>query len=55
MKITALVKWYEESVISQSKTSEIAGISRQEFLDHLYLHNISPYQLDENELENELT
>jgi predicted HTH domain antitoxin len=40
MKITALVKWYEEEKISQSKAAEIAGISRQEFLEHLYEHRV---------------
>ena len=52
--ITALVKWYEEGVISQSKAAEVAGISRQEFLEHLFLHNVSSYQLEEGELKNEL-
>jgi predicted HTH domain antitoxin len=54
MKIAALVKWYEEGLVSQSKASEIAGLSRQEFLEHLYSHNVTPYQLDPDELENEL-
>lgn len=54
MKITALVKWYEEGLVSQSKAAEIAGISRQEFLEQLYEHNVSPYQLDAGELEREL-
>ena len=54
MAITALVKWYEEGLVSQSKAAEIASISRQEFLEHLYAHNVSPYQLNADELENEL-
>ncbi len=54
MKITALVKWYEDGRISQSKAAEIAGISRQEFLEHLYEHKISPYQLTPEELINEV-
>jgi len=54
MKIAALVKWYEEGLVSQSKASEIAGVSRQEFLEHLYSHNVTPYQLDPDELENEI-
>jgi len=54
MKITALVKWYEEGLVSQSKAAEIAGISRQEFLQHLYGHGVSPYQLTAEELENEV-
>jgi len=54
MKITALVKWYEDGKISQSKASEIAGISRQEFLEHLYEHKVSPYQLTPVELIDEV-
>ena len=54
MKMTALVKWYEEGKISQSKAAEIAGISRQEFLEHLYEHQVSPYQLTPEELINEV-
>ena len=54
MKIAALVKWYEEGIVSQSKAAEIAGISRQQFLEQLYAHNVSPYQLTPGELENEL-
>jgi predicted HTH domain antitoxin len=54
MKITALVKWYEEGKISQSKAAEIACISRQEFLEALYVHNVSPFQLTPEELENEV-
>ncbi len=54
MKITALIKWYEEGIVSQSKAAEIAGISRQEFLEQLYAHNVSPYQLNSEELADEL-
>ncbi|MFP4000147.1 MAG: UPF0175 family protein [Desulfobacterales bacterium] len=54
MKIAALVKWYEDGKASQSKAAEIAGISRQEFLEHLYEHKISPYQLTPEELINEV-
>ncbi len=54
MKITALVKWYEDGKISQSKAAEIADISRQEFLEYLYEHKISPYQLSFQELIDEV-
>ena len=54
MKIAALVKWYEEGIVSQSKAAEIGGVSRQEFMEHLYAHNVTPYQLTPGELENEL-
>ncbi len=55
MKITALVKWYEEGLISQSKATEIAGISRQEFLKQLYKYNVSPYQISNEDLINEVS
>ncbi len=54
MKITALAKWYEDGKISQSKAAEIAGISRQEFLEHLFEHKVSSYQLTPEELTNEV-
>jgi predicted HTH domain antitoxin len=54
MKIAALVKWYEQGLVSQSKAAEIAGVSRQEFLEQLFVHHTSPYQLDAGELEDEL-
>lgn len=54
MKLTALVKWYEEGLISQSKAAEIAGVSRQEFLEQLFIHHVSPYQVNPKELEDEL-
>lgn len=50
IKITALVKWYEEGVISQSKASEIAGMSRVQFLNCLAAHEVSPFQQSAAEL-----
>jgi len=35
MRVAAAVKWYENSVISQSKAAEIAGLSRAEFINAL--------------------
>lgn len=54
MKITAVVKWYEDGKLSQSKAAEIAGITRQEFLEYLYAHKISPFQITPEELINEI-
>ena len=54
MKITALIKWYEDGKISQSKAAEVAGISRQEFLEYLYENKVSPYQLTPEDLVNEV-
>ncbi len=54
MKIAALVKWYDEGRVSQSKAAEIAGISRQDFLEHLFIHKVSPYQLTPEDLRDEV-
>jgi predicted HTH domain antitoxin len=32
LRLAAAVKWYELGMISQSKASELAGVSRQKFL-----------------------
>ena len=38
IRLATAVKWYELGLISQAKTSEIAGISRGEFIDALICH-----------------
>ena len=53
MRIVAAIKWYELGRISQSKASEIAGISLQEFLENLDVYGLSPYQVTEEELLKE--
>jgi predicted HTH domain antitoxin len=40
MRLAAAVKWYELGKVSQSKTAELTGLSRQEFLNALYLFNV---------------
>ena len=35
MRLAAAVKWYEAGIVSQSKGAEIAGVSRQEFMEAL--------------------
>ncbi|MEM9007508.1 MAG: UPF0175 family protein [Cyanobacteria bacterium P01_F01_bin.86] len=54
LRIAAAVKWYEVGMVSQSKASEIAGISRQAFLDALNRFEVSPFQITPDELEAEL-
>lgn len=53
--ITAVVKWYEVGMISQSKAAEIAGISRQEFLQALNRFEVSPFQTTLEELIEEVS
>ncbi|WP_340103254.1 UPF0175 family protein [Rhodohalobacter sp. 8-1] len=50
----ALSKWYEQGLISQSKASEIARLSRQEFLEVLKQYNVSPFQYTPDDLEKEI-
>ncbi len=44
MRMAAAIKWYELGKISQSKASEIAGVSRQSFLAALNDYGVSPFQ-----------
>ena len=51
--MAALSKWYEQGKISQSKGAEIANLSRQEFLEVLKQHNVTPFQMSKEELDRE--
>lgn len=55
MRIAASVKWYELGKISQSKAAEIAGVTRHQFLEALNDFNVSPFQVDEQELLSEIS
>lgn len=44
MRVAAAAKWYELGKVSQSKAAEIAGVSRQEFLDALGMLRVSATQ-----------
>lgn len=55
MRLAAAVKWYELGMVSQSKAAELAGISRQEFLDSLSRFKVSPFQTTAEELVEELS
>ncbi|MGF1537277.1 MAG: UPF0175 family protein [Elainellaceae cyanobacterium] len=52
--IAAVVKWYEVGMISQSKATEIAGISRQAFFRALDRFEVSPFQTTTEELIEEV-
>ena len=53
MRLAAAVKWYELGLLSQGKAAEIAGVSRQEFLDSLARFQVSPFQVTPDELVQE--
>lgn len=51
---TAVVKWYDEGRISSGKGAELLGVSRGEFLELLFRHQVSPFQYSPEELAAEL-
>src|SRR5436305_9537392 len=54
MRLAAAVKWYEMRLISQSKATEIAGISRAEFLSALTRFDVTPFQYDADDIVREV-
>ena len=55
MRLAAAVKWYEMRLISQAKAAEIAGISRAEFIYSLARFGVSPFQVDTDEVVQEIS
>ena len=53
MRLAAAIKWFEIGKISQAKAAELAGISRQEFIDSLSNFQVSPIQMTPKELTAE--
>jgi len=54
MRIAAAVKWYELGEISQGKASEVAGITRSEFINALSRYKVDFMQYTAEELAEEL-
>jgi len=54
MRLAAAVKWYEVGIVSQSKAAELAGVSREGFLQALSRFRVSPFQQTPEELAEEL-
>jgi predicted HTH domain antitoxin len=44
MRLAAAAKWYEIGLVSQSKAAELAGVSRERFLEALVRLRVSPFQ-----------
>ena len=55
MRIAAAVKWYELGQISQGKASEIAGLTRTEFINALSRYQVDFLQYNDSELEEEMS
>lgn len=54
MRLAAAVKWYESQQVSQAKAAEIAGVSRSEFLTALTRFDVTPFQVTNDELIEEV-
>lgn len=54
MRIIAAIKWYEIGEISQKNASEIAGLSRLEFINILAHYRVSTFQYTPDEIAEEL-
>ncbi|MFZ1642130.1 MAG: UPF0175 family protein [Candidatus Contendobacter sp.] len=55
LKTAAIVQWYAEGRISQSKSTEILGISRVEFLNELCRRKVPACQVTIEELREEIS
>ncbi len=54
MRLAAAVKWYELGRVFQGKAADLAGLSRQAFLEALKQFQVSPFQVTPGELAEEL-
>ena len=54
MRLAAAVKWYETEQVSQAKATEIAGVSRTEFLEALNRFGVTPFQVTADNLIQEV-
>lgn len=55
IKTAAVVEWYAEGRISQSKATEILQITRLEFLDELFRRKVPVCQVTVEELREEIS
>jgi predicted HTH domain antitoxin len=55
MRLAAAIKWFEIGQISQAKAAELAGISRQQFINNLSRFQVSPIQMTPEELAAEFS
>ncbi|MBE9080340.1 UPF0175 family protein [Romeria aff. gracilis LEGE 07310] len=55
MRLAAAVYWYAHGDISMGKAAQLAGLNRAEFLNFLSQEKIDVFQVDFDNLEQELT
>lgn len=54
LRLAAAVKWYELGELSQGRATEVAGLTRAEFISALARFHVSPLQYTAQELKEEL-
>ena len=54
MRLAAAILWYQRGEISQEKAALLAGLNRRYFLEVLAQYKIDVFQVDFNDLEQEL-
>ena len=54
MRLAAAIYWYQKSEISQEKAAQIAGLNRRDFLETLVREQVDIFQVDFNDLQQEL-
>ena len=54
IRIAAAVQWYFEGAVSQEKASELAGLSRIEFLNELHRRKVPACQATREEIREEI-
>ncbi|WP_107670738.1 UPF0175 family protein [Cyanothece sp. BG0011] len=54
MRLAAAIFWYQRGELSQEKAAQVAGLNRRDFLEVLAQHKIDVFQVDFNDLEQEL-
>jgi predicted HTH domain antitoxin len=54
MRLAASIHWYQQSSISMERASEIAGMSRAEFLAELSRRRVDVFVVDDTDLSQEL-
>lgn len=54
MRLVAAVKWYEVGELSQGKAAELAGLSREAFIDALGRFGVSAIQTRPDELKQDV-
>ena len=54
LRLAAAVKWYELGKLSQEKAAEIAGLSREGFINSLKNYNVDFMQYSEKDIVKEL-